>query len=462
MHRNTSIVFNTDSYKVSMYVQYPKDTTRVYSYLEARGPERDHVVFFGLQAFIKEYLTKPITKADISAAEAFYKTHGLPFNKPGWERILDVHKGYLPIEIKAVPEGTVVPIRQPLVTVVNTDPELPWVTTWVETALVRACWYPSTVATKDFFLRQTIDDALEQSGDPAGAAFKVHDFGARGASSFETASIGGAAHLLFFSGTDTISGVTYLMDYYNAPVSGFSIPAAEHSTIIAWGKDHEQEAYQNMLDQFATPGAILAVVSDSYDIYHAVEELWGNQLKQAIIDSNATVVIRPDSGNAVEVNATLVQMLAKKFGTTTNDKGYQVLNHVRLIQGDGVDEAVIQQVIERFLHLGFSIDNIAFGMGAGLLQKVHRDMLGFAMKASAIERQGVWHDIFKDPVSDDFKVSKKGRVTLTHDGTDFHTGQVGDAHEVLELVFKDGKLQKDDSFTAIQSRALEGLKKHRS
>ena len=462
MHRKTSILFNTDSYKVSMYAQYPSDTTRVYSYLEARGPEHDHIVFFGLQAFIKAYLLTPITQQEIDEAAVFFQTHGVPFHKAGWQRILEVHHGYVPVTIRAVPEGSVVPIRRPLVTVVNNDPELPWITTWIETALVRACWYPSTVATKDFYLRQTIDAALIQSGDPSGAVFKVHDFGARGASSFESASIGGAAHLLFFAGTDTISGVTYLMDYYEAPVSGFSIPAAEHSTIIAWGKDHEQDAYQNMLDQFATPGAILAVVSDSYDIYHAAEELWGTQLQQAIIDSKATLVIRPDSGDAIDVNATLVQMLAKKFGTTTNDKGYKVLNHVRLIQGDGVDEAVIEQVIERFLDLGYSIDNIAFGMGAGLLQKVHRDQLGFAMKASAIERRGLWQDVFKDPVSDDFKASKKGRVTLIYDGEHYHTGQVGDPHDVLESVYQDGKCLKNERFEAIQARAIEGLKKHRS
>ena len=456
--KRTSILFNTDSYKVSMYLQYPPQTTSVYSYLEARGPLHSHVVFFGLQAFIKEYLTTPITQQEIDQADQFYSAHGEPFNKAGWQYILDQYHGYLPIEIKALPEGSLVPIRQPLLTVVNTDVKVPWLTTWVETALVRALWYPSTVATKDFYLRQAIDHALIKSGDPSGAAFKVHDFGARGASSFETASIGGAAHLLFFSGTDTISGVTFLMDYYDAPVMGFSIPAAEHSTIIAWGKDHEQEAYANMVKQFGHKDAIFAVVSDSYDIYHAVEQLWGSQLRQAVIDSKATLVIRPDSGNAVEVNTTLVQMLDKAFGSIVNDKGYKVLNHVRLIQGDGVDEAVIQEVMNQFISLGYSVDNIAFGMGAGLLQKVHRDMLGFAMKASAIERDGTWYDVYKDPVGDEFKASKRGRVTTVIKDGEYQTGVVGDKNEALELVYKNGKVVKIETFEAIQARALSALK----
>lgn len=456
--KRQSILLNTDSYKVSMYLQYPPKTSSVYSYLEARGPLHSHVVFFGLQAFIKEYLTTPITQLEIDQAERFYAAHGEPFNKAGWQYILDQCNGYLPLEIKALPEGCIVPIRQPLLTVVNTDAQVPWLTTWVETALVRALWYPSTVATKDFYLRLSIDQALAQSGDPSGAAFKVHDFGARGASSFETASIGGAAHLLFFSGTDTISGITYLMEYYDSKVVGFSIPAAEHSTIIAWGKDGEREAYANMVKQFAKKDALFAVVSDSYDIYHAVEQLWGKDLRQAVIDSNATLVIRPDSGDAVEVNATLVQLLDKAFGSTINEKGFKVLNHVRLIQGDGVDEMVIKEVMDRFIALGYSIDNIAFGMGAGLLQKVHRDMLGFAMKASAIERDGAWHDVYKDPVGDEFKVSKRGRVTTIIKDGQYQTGVVGDDHDALELVYKNGQLIKTESFETIQSRALTALK----
>lgn len=455
--RKHNIILNTDSYKVSMYRQYPPGTTKVYSYLEGRGPSYSAFTFFGLQAFIKEYLLTPITQQDIDQAVAFYGLHGEPFNQPGWQIILEEYDGYLPLEIRAIPEGTYVPIRYPVVTVVNTDPRLAWLTTWIETALVRAIWYPSTVATKDHTLRQFINLQLERTGDPSAAPFKLHDFGARGASSYETASIGGAAHLLYFAGTDTVSGVTFLMDYYHAGVEGFSIPAAEHSTIIAWGKDHEADAYQNMLREFATPGSVVAVVSDSYDIFHAVEHIWGTALKEQIEQSGATLVIRPDSGNPIEVNERLVDLLAKQFGYTINEKGYKVLNHVRLIQGDGVDESVIQQVLTMIVEKGYSADNIAFGMGAALLQKVHRDELGFAMKASSIERNGQWISVEKTPQQDLFKASKAGRITTILEENQFKIGEAEDEKDLLRVVYLNGKLLIDESFNTIRGRAQKAL-----
>lgn len=457
--RQTNIILNTDSYKVSMFAQYPKGTTKVYSYLEARGPLHPETVFFGLQGFIKEYLLPPITQENIDEAAVFYALHGLPFNKTGWQHILDNHKGHLPLEIKAIPEGTVVPVRHALVTVVNTDDEVPWLTTWIETALVRAIWYPSTVATKDLMIRRFLNQSLRTSGDVSGAPYKLHDFGARGSSSFETASIGGAAHLLYFAGTDTVSGVTYLMDYYHSGVVGTSIPAAEHSTIIAWGKDHEKDAYENMLTQFAKPGAIVAVVSDSYDIYHAADQLWGTELKDKVIASGATIVIRPDSGDPLGVNLKLIEILGERFGYDINPKGYKVLRHVRLIQGDGVNPTTIKQIIEAFLSRKWSIDNIAFGMGSALLQQVYRDELGFAMKASAIEQGGTWTAVAKQPVDASFKDSKAGRVTTTFQGGQWHQGTLGDANDQLRSVFRNGKLLMDESFETIQTRALDALPK---
>lgn len=455
--RQTNIILNTDSYKVSMFAQYPKGTTKVYSYLEARGPLHTETVVFGLQGFIKENLLTPITKQDIDQASSFYARHGLPFNKAGWLHILDNHNGYLPLEIKAIPEGTMVPVRHALVTVVNTDDEVPWLTTWIETALVRAIWYPSTVATKEYLLRRYINQALTTSGDVSGAPYKLHDFGARGASSFETASIGGAAHMLFFAGTDTVSGVTYLMDYYHAGVVGTSIPAAEHSTIIAWGKDHEQEAYQNMLTQFAKPGAIVAVVSDSYDIYHAADKLWGTALKDNVIASGATIVIRPDSGDPLDVNLKLIEILGERFGYDINDLGYKVLRHVRLIQGDGVTPSTIRTIIEAFLARKWSIDNIAFGMGSGLLQQVYRDELGFAMKASAIEQHGAWKPVFKQPIDDAFKDSKSGLVSTILNNGQWANGYASDAFVQLRTVYLNGTLVIDDTFEAIQGRAHQAL-----
>jgi nicotinamide phosphoribosyltransferase len=458
-----NLILNTDSYKVSMFKQYPAGTTGVYSYIESRGGRYDSTVFFGLQAFIKEYLLEPITQSDIDIADEILTAHGEPFNRAGWQYILDKHMGYLPVVIRAVPEGTVVPVKNVLATIENTDPECFWLTTWLETALLRAVWYGTTVATQSYTIKQVILDYLEKTGDPTTIDFKLHDFGARGVSSMESAGIGGAAHLVNFMGTDTITGVLFAREYYGAGIAGFSIPAAEHSTITSWGRDGEVKAYENMLTQFAKPGAILAVVSDSYDIYNAASKLWGEDLRQRVIDSGATVVIRPDSGDPVEVNRRLVEILGEKFGYTKNAKGFKVLNNVRLIQGDGINELTVRSILGAFMAMGWSADNIAFGMGGALLQIVDRDTQKFAMKASSAEINGKWVDVVKDPATDPGKKSKAGRVTLWKSGREYFScvGKpktwtdygVGDATEVLEEVYRNGKLVKEITFDEVRANA---------
>lgn len=457
-----NIILNTDSYKVSMFKQYPVGTTGVYSYIESRGGRYDRTVFFGLQAFIKEYLLEPITQADIDIAEEILAAHGEPFNRAGWQYILDKHMGYLPVVIKSVAEGTVVPVKNVLATIENTDPECFWLTTWLETALLRAIWYPTTVASQSWKIKQVILDALEKTGDPSLIDFKLHDFGARGVSSLESAAIGGAAHLVNFMGSDTISGVLYAREYYGAGIAGFSIPAAEHSTITSWGRDNEVKAYENMLTQFAKPGAILAVVSDSYDIYNATEKLWGEELRQKVIDSGATVVVRPDSGDPDIVCRQLVQILDQKFGSTVNSKGFKVLNNVRLIQGDGVNENTIRNILGSFQAYSYSADNIAFGMGGALLQQVDRDTQKFAMKCSSAEINGTWVDVQKDPITDSGKKSKAGRVTLWTSGGEFQSA-VNQPNgwtdkglgwtNALEEVYQNGKLVKEVTFDEVRANA---------
>ena len=458
-----NIILNTDSYKVSMFKQYPAGTTGVYSYIESRGGRYDRTVFFGLQAFIKEYLLDPITQSDIDIADEILTAHGEPFNRAGWQYILDKHNGYLPVVIRAVPEGTVVPVKNVLATIENTDPECFWLTTWLETALLRAIWYPTTVATQSYTIKQVIADYLEKTGDPSGIDFKLHDFGARGVSSMESAGIGGAAHLVNFMGTDTISGLLVAREYYGAGVAGFSIPAAEHSTITSWGRKGEVDAYRNILNQFAKPGSIVAVVSDSYDIYNAADKLWGTELRQQVVDSGATVVIRPDSGDPVEVNRKLIEILGERFGYTTNAKGFKVLNNVRLIQGDGVNELTIRSILGAFMAMGWSADNIAFGMGGALLQQVDRDTQKFAMKCSSAEINGEWVDVQKDPATDSGKKSKAGRVQLWKMGGEwisavdqpkgwFDKG-FGPAMPMLEEVFRDGKLVKEITFDEVRANA---------
>jgi nicotinamide phosphoribosyltransferase len=458
-----NIILNVDSYKTSMFSQYPAGTTGVYSYIESRGGRYDRTVFFGLQAFIKEYLLEPITQADIDIADEILTAHGEPFNRSGWQYILDKHRGYLPVVIRAVPEGTVVPVRNVLATIENTDPECFWLTTWLETALLRAVWYGTTVATQSYTIKQVILDYLERTGDPTTIDFKLHDFGARGVSSMESAGIGGAAHLVNFMGTDTISGVLFAREYYTAGVSGFSIPAMEHSTVTSWGREGEVDAYRNMLTQFARPGTILAVVSDSYDIYNAASKLWGEELRQQVIDSGATVVIRPDSGDPVEVNRKLIEILGEKFGYTKNTKGFRVLNNVRLIQGDGINELTVRSILGAFMAMGWSADNIAFGMGGALLQQVDRDTLQFAMKASSAEINGKWVDVYKDPIGDSGKRSKKGRVTLWRSGGDWVSAVdhprgwtdcgYGPYVNALDTVYENGRLVKEITFEEVRANA---------
>ena len=464
MKLSKNLLLNTDSYKASMFLQMPPNTTSVYSYIESRGGRFDKTVFFGLQAFIKEYLLDPITQEDIDIATEMWAAHGEPFNREGWQYILDVHKGFLPVVIKAAPEGTVVPTKNALVTIENTDPMCFWLTTWLETALLRAVWYPTTVATQSWAIKQTIKRYLEQTGDVSGLSFKLHDFGARGVSSMESAALGGAAHLVNFMGSDTMSGILAAREYYGEPMAGFSIPAAEHSTITSWGRENEAKAYSNMLKQFAKPGALVAVVSDSYDIFNACENLWGDELKQQVIDSGAMVVIRPDSGDPESVVTKVVQILDSKFGSVVNEKGYKVLNNVRVIQGDGVNEGSIKSILGHLQVLGYSADNIAFGMGGQLLQILDRDTQKFAMKCSAAKINGEWVDVFKDPITDEVKKSKKGRVTLWESGGEYQTAvdqpqgwtDKGFGWKpVLVTVFENGVLTMDYTFSEVRANAAQ-------
>jgi nicotinamide phosphoribosyltransferase len=461
----TSMVTRTDSYKFSQFLQYPKGTTHVSSYIESRGGE-DKSVFFGLQAFIKEYLMTPVTMNDVKRAEKIVAAHGLPFNRKGWEIIVNEYGGRLPLEIQAVPEGTVMETHNVQVQVVNTDPRLAWLTSYIETALLRAIWYPSTVATKSRKMKVLIAKALQETSDVPvmdQLMFKLHDFGARGASSAETATLGGMGHLINFMGTDTFEALEGVMRFYNTDeVVGFSIPASEHSTITSWGRENEVKAYENMIDQFAGEGKIYACVSDSFDIYAATRDLWGDALKEKILASGGTLVIRPDSGDPETVPVEIVEILAEKFGFTVNSKGYKVLPpSVRVIQGDGINEHSLPKIIENLKAAGFSVDNIAFGMGGGLLQAWNRDTLKYAMKASALRiDNGPWIGFSKDPITDKGKRSKEGRLGLVLEGGIGSSGHHTLPEEIankkdnlLRTVFKNGELLIEDTFEEIRNRA---------
>ena len=370
---------------------------------------------------------------------------------------MNVHGGYLPLEIEALPEGLVIPTHNVLVQIRNTDPSLAWVTNFIETALLRGVWYPTTVATLSWYCKQTILAALNKSSDdPLGQInFKLHDFSNRGVSSNETSAIGGLAHLVNFMGTDTVSALVAARRWYGENMAGFSIPAMEHSTVTSWGRDGEVDSFTNMLNHFAKPGALVACVSDSYDLWNAVSNIWGETLKSKVQESGATIVVRPDSGDPLTVPTKVIELLGEKFGFTVNSKGYKVLpNCIRVIQGDGITVDTIPTILDNLLSAGWSMDNLALGMGGGLAQKVDRDTNKFAMKCSAARINNKWVDVFKDPVTDPGKTSKKGVLMVTDDNGAFSTTNLtSGVTNLLTPVYKNGELLQDWKFSEIRERS---------
>ena len=455
---DTNIIVDTDSYKASHFLQYPPHTTRLFSYLESRGGKYPATRFFGLQYILKRYLSTVVTAADVEEARALIVAHGEPFPYDGWMRVVNTHGGKLPLEVRAVPEGTLVPTHNVLMTVTNTDPELPWLVGWFETMLMRV-WYPTTVATQSYYLKQIIRKALEDTSDHAEAElpFKLHDFGSRGVSSRESAGLGGLAHLTNFMGSDTLEALRTGRNYYGTDVAAYSIPAAEHSTITSWGKAHEVEAYRNMVNTFAKPGAVFAVVSDSYDLKYAINVHWGETLRQQVEESGATLVVRPDSGEPAAMVRLAVRALDAKFGSDLNSKGYKVLRHVRVMQGDGIDEESIREILQTVTGDGFSAENVGFGMGGALLQQVNRDTQRFAYKASAGLIDGHFQPIYKDPVTDPGKRSKDGVLDLVMENGRYVTKQYQTFEtefpgSVLRVVFRNGELLVDDTLDEVRGR----------
>lgn len=480
-----SVVMDTDSYKVSMSKQYPPKTEIIYSYIEARGGRFPNTVWFGLQAFLKK-LERPITAAEVEFANAVWTAHGEPFPYDGWMYIVNELDGKLPIQIDAVEEGTVVPTKNALLRIYNTDPNCYWLTTWIETPLLRAVWYPTTVATLSWSIKQLITKYLKKTTDddviPMVLPFRLHDFGSRGVSSHESAMLGGMAHLVNFMGTDTGASLMGAMAFYGAEIDptkeaipgtgimtspGYSIPAAEHSTITSWGRDGEAAAFENMLTQFGGPGKLVAVVSDSYDFFEAVKT-WGTTLKDKVEQMGGTLVVRPDSGDPTVVPVEGIKLLGEYFGYTVNSKGYKVLpNCVKLIQGDGIDMDTIEIILSNLEAKGWSAENIAFGMGGALLHQPNRDTMKWAMKCSAAKIDGIWHDVYKDPVTDAGKRSKKGQLGLEimHGlgSISYRTLDPKYIHQedLLKPVFVNGTIVKTTTFEEVRERSNNwGLEIH--
>lgn len=463
INRLNNTILNTDSYKLSHYLQYPEKMTSSFGYGVARKAfdDQDEVTFYSLQYIIDNYLSTPITMDDINYAEKFVLAQNMPFNRSGWEYIVKEHNGKLPIIIKALPEGETVKIKNVLFTVESTDPECRWLTTYVETMLMRA-YYGTTVASFSRYVKKIINDSLNKTADDPESEIliKLHDFGARGVSSQESAGIGGSAHLINFIGTDTIAGMVFAHEAYSAELEGLgvSIPASEHSTMTVYGKEQEYEAYQNMVDKFARRGSIFACVSDSYDIFNAVRNIWcRTDLLDKVENIGATVVIRPDSGDPVDTPIKVIEILMEERGYKVNSKGYKVLpDYVRVIQGDGMEPSSIKRFLEKMEKKKISTSNIVFGMGGGLLQKLDRDSFGFAIKLSSANIDGKDIDVYKDPITDKGKTSLKGRLKLIKFNGEYRTVREDEFLEYqnqLRVVFENGTCYNKQSFQDIRERA---------
>jgi len=412
-------ILDTDSYKLCHQAMYNiLGVTKSFSYIEPRI--HDKTMFFaGLQMYLKRM--KPITHKMVDQAKEFFGKHIIGgaemFPEADWRRVVDEFGGYPPIKIRALPEGTVIKSRNALVTIECDVPGLSWLAAYYETAILRAVWYPTTVASKSYDIRQMLRKFAEQTSDLSVeevVMFMYHDFGARGVSSFESAGLGGAAHILAGSwGTDTITGAIFANELYGSDMSAFSVFATEHSIMTMRGREGELQTVRDIIKTYNKgPGTIVSIVSDGYDIFNLADH-YCTTLKQEIIDAGIRLVVRPDSGDAVDVICKLLLKFEAAYGVTVNSKGYKVLNTVRILQGDGLSTVEdFAKIVGAVIALGFGIENLVFGMGGGLLQIVNRDLYKFAMKTCAAEVNGQWIDVFKDPVTDQGKRSKKGRLTV--------------------------------------------------
>jgi nicotinamide phosphoribosyltransferase len=439
-----NFVLESDSYKFSHNPEiYPEGAEALHSYLSARV-KGSRVVQFGLQMWIKKKLLAPITLAMIDEAEDFITRHIGPggFDRGFWEHILHTYNGYIPLVIRGLPEGTVTDSYDTLVTVDCFDPRVFPLAQHIEASLQSDLWYSTTIATNDLENYEVAKSHFDLFSDnPVLLAFMLHDFGARGVTCEEQRQIGGAAHLIFFQGSDTISGIRAANLFYNCEMAAYSVRATEHSIQCAYGPEGQEEYIRRVLKAHAKPGNIVSLVLDGYNVWREAELLC-TTFKDQIIESGAKIVFRPDSGDMFEVVPRILEMQAQHFGFTVNSKGKKVINNVGVIQGDGIDKITFMLLMQKVVALGYAPECVVMGSGGGLLQKVNRDTLKFAQKAAAIKINGVWVDMFKDPITDPGKKSKTGR----QDDPRFVT------------FYDHGELLVDESLDVIRARALEGAK----
>lgn len=477
---NDNLLLATDVYKFGGHLQqYPKGTNKIYSYLIARKKGIDSV-YFGNQYYLKHYLSKPVTHAHVDEAIMYRKMilGDCPAEiETAWRKLADL--GYLPIEIKSVDEGAVIPSGNALMTVTNTLPDFYWLPNMLESFLLKV-WNTITVATYSREMKKTSKKYSDLTCDnDLHLNYQVHDFGYRGVSSEESAALSGAAHLLNFMGTDTILGVKLLYTMYKPKIEipiGLSVPASEHSVMCSFGKENEIDAFKNMLRLY--PSGIVSIVIDTYDTWNVLCN-FTDILKPEILKREGKVVFRPDSGNPELIingdpNAKegspeykgALNILGEKFGYTVNQKGFKVLNpSIGLIYGDGIYFERYDRILAEMQRQGWASSNLVVGVGGLLLQNHNRDEQGFAFKATYCEIDSVPREIVKDPKTDHSKKSHKGLLCLQKTDKYFAGKVVGVNYETLDqcspeqekvgelkTVFKDGKILREFSLDEIRER----------
>jgi len=453
-----NFISNTDSFKHAQHSMYPPGTEYLSSYIESRGGKFRATMFVGLQAFLREYLTKPITIENIDDAEFLSEEQGVPFNRRGWIDLLNDYKGFLPVEIEAVPEGIVVPTGNVLVQIVNTDPKYFWITNFFEAALLRGVWYPTAVGTISWMCRKIIEEALRRTSDhPEMARKYLHDFGFRGVSSLQSGALGGMAHLVNFDQTDTAGGPLAAKKYYNAVAPGFSVVNMEHSAVSSWGRNNEGAMFRAILEAYRGRTPIVGLLTDTYDHEYCVRQILGRELKDLIQNYPGLVGARADSGDPEMVPAETTEWLMESFGYSVNSKGFKVLPPcIRVVQGDGLTVETFRGLYMELERRGLSADNVFCGMGGGLLQHCNRDTLNFGQKTNAVCINGEWIDVCKTPTGNSMKHSKPGRLALKYSAGEYHTvrrDSISPEENVLQPVFRNGKLLRMWSFNELIERS---------
>ena len=409
-----NLILDTDSYKLPMFLAYPEDVEQVSSYAESRGGAYRETLQFGMQSYVRHLRENPVTLGHVEEAEALAAGHGVPFNKAGWTEIARTRAGHLPITIRSADEGMVIPTKNALASV-QCEPGFVWLNTHVETSLLRHVWTSTTIATRIFNMKRGLVPYFEKTSDSGRVSpFAILDFSSRGVAGYDHNELGGAAYLAMFQGTDSLPAVRFTNHYYDSPMSGFSVPATEHSIMCAWMSDGV-DTIRALLKRMGRPGGVLSIVGDTWDIYAFAKAC--AQLAPEFKAAGVTLVVRPDSGAITQVIRAVIDILLAGFGWTVNDKGFRVIDGAKVLWGDGIDEQTYLEPFDVAVARDVSVDSVMVGSGGGLMIRgIDRDLLRFAFKASAIRRRaapaGVWEGIAKDPITDPGKSSKRGRQAL--------------------------------------------------